>query len=181
MKYMIYETIGSDDVRNDPSKIKIIDYFWLYTISEVSDDFPHEWLKGEEITRQVAHSYYFPGAVENEISIMRSTTNPEDMMEPTSLGDNDYEKVNYALTVDDRLNAVNLMKATMRLHATHYCKNEAERNRLIAALNTLSQLPETQMFMATYFDWDCAYTYNKTKTKEFDFSVTEPWAATPIE
>ena len=69
----------------------------------------------------------------------------------------------------------------MRLHATHYCKNEAERNRLIAALNTLSQLSETQMFMATYFDWDCAYTYNKTKTKEFDFSVTEPWAATPIE
>jgi len=35
----------------------------------------------------------------------------------------------------------------------------------------LQTLKDTQMYMATYFEWECAYTANKDKTPQFTTST----------
>lgn len=165
---MIFETIASNDPRLDSEKIKFIDKFWLYSIAEIKEGYNTEWLKGTEITRDQAYAHHWTNALNNEVAIMQRVSDPADIVQPTSFGDPDYEKVNYSLSADDKTNAVTLMKAAMRLHANKYCENKTQRDRILASLNTVSGLEETQTFMATYFEWDCAYTNGKTKNPEFE-------------
>lgn len=169
--YIIYETLSSIDPRRD-ERIKTVSDEWHYTIGfiEPSDEgnIDLESINASVITEGMANSHHFTNAVDGEVPIMRNVSNPKDIIQPTSYGDNDYEKINYKLTPTDELNAVGLLKAIMLKHAETYFDNDTGLVQIKTQVPQLTKLKETQMFMATYFEWDCAYTANKEKTPEFN-------------
>jgi hypothetical protein len=168
--YIIYESLPGDDPRLDPR----MEYFaseWHYTIAYINDihrgDIKLDWLPHEELTDDQALAWKFTNAVDGEISVMQSVSNPKDLILPTSFGDNDYEKVQYKLTSVDEANAVGLLKKVMLLHAEKYFNEETGLIQIKSEVPGLRNLKETQMYMATYFEWECAYTAAKDKAPRF--------------
>ena len=174
--YILFETVASDDPRLDP-KIQIKAYAWHYSIAFINDSDASklylDWLGYDEITQDESYCNKFLNTLDGEISVMVNKSNPADLVEPTSYGDNDYEKQIYVLTQTDRNNTVSLMKKIMKLHAQKHCSDEQTKSRLLTGINQLSSLEETQMFFATYFEWECAYTATKDKMQEF--ATTWTW------
>ena len=168
--YIIFESIASDDPRVD-ARIKTISTTWHHTIGYIAPEDESnvriDWLKATPITRDVAHAHHFTNALEGEISIMRNIADASDIIQPTSFGDNNYEKINYKLTSVDELNTVALLKALMLNYAEAHLTEETGLLQIRANVPTLTTLKDTQMFMATYFEWECAYTANKEKRPLF--------------
>ena len=168
--YIIFEAIASNDPRVD-ARIETIATTWHHTIAYIAPehdgDVRIDWLKATQITRDVAYAHHFTNALEGEISIMRNIADAADIIQPTSFGDNNYEKINYKLTSVDELNAVALLKTLMLNYAEMHLTEDTGLIQLRVNVPTLSTLKDTQMFMATYFEWDCAYTANKEKRKLF--------------
>tara|TARA_R110000868_G_scaffold66436_7_gene197833 strand:- start:1438 stop:1992 length:555 start_codon:yes stop_codon:yes gene_type:complete len=168
--YIIFEAIASNDARID-ARINTIASVWHHTIGYIAPE--HEgavridWLKATEISRAVAYAHHFTNALNGEVPIMRNIADPADIIQPTSFGDNDYEKIDYKLTSVDELNAVSLLKAVMLNYAEIHLTEDTGLTHIRTNVPTLSTLKDTQMFMATYFEWDCAYTANKEKRKLF--------------
>lgn len=168
--YIIYETIGNNDPRFDP-KLEYVSTAWHYTISKVPADHVSkvnlELLKATEITEGMAHAHHFTNAVDGEISVMKNVLNPADIIQPTSEGDADYAKVDYKLSSTDEVNAIGLLKAMMLNFAENHFTEELGLVQIRTKVPSLTTLKNTQMFFATYFEWDCAYTAGKEKTPEF--------------
>jgi hypothetical protein len=168
--YIIYETVASTDPRTD-SRIQIISSEWHFTIGYIAPE--HEgavntqWLNATTITEGMAHAHNFTNAIDGEVPIMRNVSNPRDIVQPTSFGDSNYEKINYALTSTDELNTVGLLKAIMLNFAEHHFTEETGLVQIKSQVPGLQTLKDTQMYFATYFEWECAYTANKDKTPQF--------------
>ena len=172
--YIIYESIASNDPRRD-SRIQMIASEWHYTIGYIApaDEgaVNTEWLKATTITEGMANAHNFTNALDGEVPIMRNVSNPRDIVQPTSFGDSNYEKINYTLTSTDELNTVGLLKAIMLNFAEHHFTEETGLVQIKAQVPGLQTLKDTQMYMATYFEWECAYTANKDKTPQFTTST----------
>jgi len=168
--YIIYESVPADDPRLDP-RIEYVGSEWHYTIAHINDlhrgDIILNWLNYAELTEDQAHSHQFTNAVNGEISVMQNKNNPKDLVQPTSFGDNDYEKVQYKLSSVDESNTVALLKKIMLLHAEKHFTEETGLTQIRAEVPSLRSLKETQMYMATYFEWECAYTHGKEKQPRF--------------
>lgn len=168
--YIIYESIPGSDPRLDP-RMEYLASEWHYTISYINDihkgDIILNWLNYEELTEDQAHAHKFTNAVDGEISVMQNTSNPKDLVQPTSFGDNDYEKVQYRLTSVDESNTVALLKKIMLMHAEAHFDEDTGLVQIRAEVPSLRTLKETQMYFATYFEWECAYTHAKEKTPRF--------------
>jgi len=168
--YILYETLPSNDPRLT-TNIQHRANAWHYSIAYVNNDslveHPISWLDYTELTSDEAECHRFMNVLDGEIPVMINKTNPADLVSPTSYGDNDYEKQMYQLTKSDLNNTVALMKKIMKLHAKNHSTDETVRNRLYQGIDALSEITETQMFMATYFEWECAYTALQDKIQEF--------------
>jgi len=168
--YIIYESMAGNDPRKTPL-IEDIASEWHYTIAHIKPEnlskVNLEWYKATEITEGMAYAYHFTNAVNEEVSLMKSTSNPKDMVQPTSFGEEGYTKVDYKLTSTDELNAVGLLKAIMLNWAENHLSEETGLVQIKTKVPTLKRLKETQMFMATYFETEFAYTAGKEKTPEF--------------
>lgn len=168
--YIIFEAIASNDPRAD-ERIKTISTSWHHIIGYIAPEDEGsvniDWLKATQVTRDVAYAHIFTNALDGEVPIMRNVKDTADIISPTSFGDNDYEKINYKLTSADELNTVALLKALMLNYAEAHLTEETGLTYIRANVPSLTKLTDTQMFMATYFEWDCAYTANKEKRKLF--------------
>ena len=168
--YIIYETLASNDPRVD-KRIEIIGTEWHYTIGYIPPEHEGqvrvEWLNATVINEGMAHAHHFTNALDGEVPIMRNVSNPKDIVQPTSFGDSNYEKIQYRLTSTDELNAVGLLKAMMLNFAEHHLDENTGLVQIKAQVPGLQTLKDTQMYMATYFEWECAYTANKEKTPQF--------------
>lgn len=169
--YIIYETLAGNDPRKD-DRIEIISHEWHYTIGYIPPEHQGqvrvEWLNATTINEGMAHAHHFTNAVDGEVPIMRNVSNPKDIVQPTSFGDDNYEKINYRLTSTDELNAVGLLKAIMLNYAENHLDESTGLVQIKAQVPGLQTLKDTQMYMATYFEWDCSYTANKDKTPQFE-------------
>ena len=172
--YIIFETVGSADPRMD-ARLQVITHDWHFTIAYIAPEDEGavniEWLNATVINEGIASAHNFTNALDNEVGIMRNVSNPKDIVQPTSFGDNDYEKINYVLTSVDELNTVGLMKAQMLNFAENHFTEETGLAQIKTQVPGLHTLKETQMYMATYFEWDCAYTANKVKNPLFGTRV----------
>lgn len=171
--YILFETVASNDPRLTPN-IQHKANAWLYSIAFVNPDSiqnnPISWLNPVELTEEESHCHRFLNVIDGEIPVMVNKKNPADLVTPTSYGDNDYEKQIYKLTASDLRNTVSLMKKIMKLHTEHHQTDATAKSRLLAGISTLTEIKETQMFMATYFEWECAYTATQDKVLEFPVS-----------
>ena len=172
----MYETIASNDPRND-SRINRLNQFWHLTISYIAPEDEAsvviDWLKGETITEAVAKAAIFCSAYQGELSVLADENGNiiNNQITPTSYGDSFYKKAAYFLTDDDKRNAIECMKAAMRIFTNNHCIDEAVKQQLLNKINAIDSngldLDDTQMFMATYFEFDTAYTNGKIKSPEF--------------
>ena len=172
----MYETIAGNDPRND-NRIKHLNQFWHLTISYIAPedeaDVVTHWLKGEVISEEVAKAAVFCGAYEGELSVLADENGNvlNNQITPTSYGDSFYKKAAYFLTDTDKKNAIECMKAAMRIFTNNHCFDEAVKQQLLDKINAIDSdgfdLDDAQMFMATYFEFDTAYTNGKTKSPEF--------------
>lgn len=168
--YIIYETIASNDPRYTPL-IEYIATEWHYTIGYIAPENLSNvnlpFYKATEINESVAHAHQFTNAVNGEISLMRSTNNPKEMVQPTSEGDADYVKVAYKMTAEDEMNAVSLLKSMMLNWAENHYTEETGLIQIRTEVPGLRRLKETQMYMATYFEIEFASTQGKEKNPLF--------------
>ncbi len=166
MTYIMFETVPSNDPRLVP-EIKVIGSDWHFSFAQVLGTPVIDWLKPTTITEDMYHARHFTNALNGEVGIMRSTSNPADIIQPTSFGDNDYEKVSYRLTSIDEANTVALLKAQMLNYAENHFTNESGLIQIRAQVPGLRNLEETQTYMATYFEWDCAFTSGQDLEPQF--------------
>lgn len=166
MTYIMFETVPSNDPRLVP-EIEIIGSDWHFSFARITGTPIIEWLKPTTITEAMFHARHFTNALNGEVGIMRKVDNPADIIQPTSEGDNDYEKVAYRLNSVDESNAVALLKAQMLNWAENHFTDETGLIQIKSQVPGLRTLEETQMYMATYFEWECAYTANQEKTPQF--------------
>lgn len=169
--FILFETVPSNDPRLDP-RIVIKNAAWHYSIAQIEESVKDEvilsWLDYAELSPEESECYRFFNVLDGEVPVMVNKSNPKDLIEPTSYGDNDYEKVLYKLTQTDKDNTVSLMKKVMTLHARNHSSDETTKNRLLQGISALRTVEETQMFFATYFEWECAYTATKDKVQDFE-------------
>jgi len=171
--YILFETVPGNDPRLE-DRIQIKDNVWHYTIAKINDNIVNEvrydWLNSVELTDGEFTGRKFFNALDGQIPVMVNVSNPSDISEPTSYGDNNYEKQIYTLTQADRANTVSLMKKLMTLHTNTHQTDDQVKDKLLRLIPNVSTLEEAQMFMATYFEWECAYTADKDKVAEFSTS-----------
>lgn len=167
MTYIMFETVPGNDPRLVP-EIEIIGSDWHFSFARVTGTPQIDWLNPTTITEDMFHARMFTNALNGEVGIMRSTSNPADIIQPTSFGDNDYEKVAYRLTSIDEANTVALLKAQMLNWAENNFDNDSGLVQIKAQVPGLARLEETQTYMSTYFEWDCAFTAGTEKTPQFE-------------
>lgn len=164
--YITYETISGNDPRLD-SRMEYIGSFWHYTISYISPE--HEtdvyvkWLNGVEISENVAKSYKFMNALNGELSLRVSASSVNDIVHAS--GDTP-EKILYHMNEQELSDTVELYKAIMLNYMDNHCQGGEVKEALRAKINETKTLPDIQMLMATYYDFDVAYTQGKKKKKE---------------
>lgn len=170
--YIMYESIAGNDPRLN-SKIKEIGKFWHVTISYIAPEDEADvitgWLNGEVVEEAVAKADKFTNAYERELSVMTLASAPEDLIVATSGGNAFYKKEAYFLTDDDAKNAIACMKVGMRVFTKNHCKDEDIKTQLLAKIEQVGEydLEAAQLFMATYFDFETAYTQGKYRVPEF--------------
>ena len=171
--YIMFETIASNDPRLDP-KLSFVGKFWHYTIGYVAPEDESgvitSWLRGTEISEDVAKADKFCSAYEGELSVMANEDGSiASMTTPTSYGNPFYKKAAYFLTSDDTANAIRCMQEAMRLFTRDHTSDEPLQTQLYALIDALdlTNLDAAQMFMATYFDFDTAYTQGRPRYPEF--------------
>lgn len=171
--YIIFEAVSSDDPRLDP-RITVVGKFWHHTIAfvlpEDEGSVITSWLNGETISAEVAKSAKFTAAYEGELSVLTaSVASIDDLVIPTSGGNAFYKKETYFLTETDVTNAIECMKAGMRLFTRDHLTDEAIQAKLYAKIEALAvnDLNAAQVFMAEYFDVDTAYTNGRPRNPEF--------------
>lgn len=168
----MFDTVSSNDPRLDP-RIIFTGKFWHLTIAYIAPEYESEviysWLNATVIPEAVAKADKFCSAYQNEISVLTLTPGSyEDIVIPTSGGNSQYVKETYFLTETDKRNAIICMQEAMKIWAnSHYSHNVAQLLEQIDLLDPVD-LNGAQMFMATYFDFDTAYTNGKTKYRDFD-------------
>lgn len=175
--YIIFETLASTDPRLD-AKMQTFSKFWHHTIAYISPEDEGSvilsWLKHEVISEDVAKSAIFATAYNGEIAVLANEdgTIANNMLTPTSGGDGFYKKAPYFLTETDKRNAILCMQSTMRLFTEQHSQDTEKNANLINLINQLDpvDLDDAQMFMASYFDFDTAYTNGKTKSPEFEMN-----------
>lgn len=173
--YIIFETISGNDPRLD-GRIKFTGTFWHYTIAYIDPndekDVIISWLNGTEVSESVAKADKFASSYNGELTIIKGTSpsSYEDFVSPTSNGDNNYKKDLYVLTEQDEENATTLLKEILTNYSTNHLTEKEQLELMLSEISKLKTLNETQMFMATYFEFDIAYTNGKDKVKEFDFT-----------
>lgn len=170
----MFETVASNDPRLDP-KITFTGKFWHYTIAYIPPEDEQtvitSWLKGEVISEDVAKAAMFCSAYQGEISVLANEdgTIADNTITPTSYGNAHYKKAAYFLTDDDKTNAISCMKVAMKLFTRDHSADQGKNQALVELIDALdpNDLDEAQMFMATYFDYDTAYTNGRLKVPEF--------------
>ena len=167
MTYIMFETVAGNDPRLVP-EIEMIGNDWHFTFAKVNGTPVIDWLNATTITKEMFDARNFTNALDGEVGIMRSVTDPADIIQPTSFGDNDYEKVAYRLNSIDESNTVALLKAQMLNWAENNFDDDSGRIQIRAQVPGLRTLKETQMYMATYFEWECAYTHQLDKEPQFE-------------
>ena len=175
--YIIFETLSSNDPRLDP-RMQNFSKFWHHSIAYINpadeSNVIVSWLKHEVISEDVAKAAIFTTAYQGEIAVLANEdgTVANNMLTPTSGGDGFYKKAPYFLTEDDKRNAIKCMQASMRLFTEQHSTDTEKNASLLALINQLDpvDLDDAQMFMATYFDFDTAYTNGKSKSPEFQMN-----------
>lgn len=173
--FIMFETVASNDPRIT-SELKYFASPWHYTICRIDDADADKvytgWLKPEIISEAVAKSHKFIGAANGEISLRVAVDlNNDGYIDEIEQASSQAEKISYFLTSEDDANCSELLKAMMRNYVKNHSNSEELTTQLTAKINNCQNLQETQMLMATYFDFDVASTAGKEKIKEFDV----PW------
>lgn len=170
--YITYETVASNDPRIT-TEIKYVGSFWHYTIAfidpAVEDEVYTKWLKPVVVSEAVAKSFKFVGALEGEISLrVPVDLNGDGYIDEIEMASEQTEKIAYFLTDDDKANTIALIRAVGKNYLENHSKNQDTIAALSAQLDACTTLEDIQMLMATYFDFDVAYTAGKTKTRTLD-------------
>jgi len=174
--YIVYESIAHTDPRFDP-KIQEIGKFWHYTVAYIAPEDQSSvvtsWLRGVEISESVAKANKFAYANNGELTVVnRKATNYEDIISPTSYGNNDYKKDIYFLTPQNKTDSVSFIKIVAKMYANAHADAETAA-KLVEKIEALdaNDLDAAQYFMYCYFPWSIAATEGRPKPK--DFAV--PW------
>jgi hypothetical protein len=174
--YIVYEAIGHSDPRFDP-KINEIGKFWHYTVAYIApEDEPSvitSWLKGEEVSESVAKANKFASASNGELTVVNKlATNYEDIISPTSYGNNNYKKDIYFLTPQNKTDSVAFLKIVMKQYTISKAPAEVAA-KLIEKIEALdaNDLDAAQYFMYCYFPWSIYATEGRPRPREFEV----PW------
>jgi hypothetical protein len=174
--YIVYEAISNSDPRFDP-KIQEIGKFWHYTVAYIApadeSSVVTSWLKGEQVSEAVAKANKFAAANNGELTVVNKlATNYEDIVSPTSYGNNNYKKEIYFLTPQNKTDSVTFIKIVMKQYANSKASTElaAKLIEKIEALNA-NDLDAAQYFMYCYFPWSIYATEGRARPREFEV----PW------
>lgn len=170
--YITYETVAGNDPRIVPELLYVAS-FWHYTIAYIAPENEAEvytkWLKPVEIPEAVAKSHKFAGALNGEISLRVAVDlNGDGYIDDIEMASEQTEKIAYFLTDEDNANVVAFLKAVGKNYVQNHSKIPATIEGVSALLDACTTLEETQMVMATYFDFDVAYTHGKEKVQAFE-------------
>jgi hypothetical protein len=174
--YIVFETIASNDPRLDP-KMNIFGKYWHYSIAYIAPE--HEadvylkWLSYEVISEKVAKSDKLAYSIDGEIALLvRNFGTYDEIIAPTSRGDNNYQKQLYYLTDDDDKNCTELLKAIAKLHILNRLSTDNDvgvKEKLLEKSMKLKTLNEAQEFFYNYFNVSLtAYTAGMEKSAEFE-------------
>jgi hypothetical protein len=174
--YIVYEAIAHTDPRFDP-KIQEIGKFWHYTVAYIAPENQSSvitsWLKGEEVSEAVAKANKFAAANNGELTVVnKSATNYEDIVSPTSYGNNDYRKQIYFLTPQNKTDSVTFIKIVMKQYANSKAPEDVAA-KLVEKIEALdaNDLDAAQYFMYCYFPWSIYATEGRPRPREFEV----PW------
>jgi hypothetical protein len=174
--YIVYESIAHSDPRFDP-KIQEIGKFWHHAVAYIAPEDESSvitaWLHGEQVSEAVAKANKFAYASNGELTVVnRKATNYEDIITPTSYGNNSYKKDIYFLTPQNKIDSVAFLKIVMKQYANSKAPAElaAQLVEKIEALDA-NDLDAAQYFMYCYFPWSIAATEGRPRTREFEV----PW------
>ena len=178
--YIVFEAIASDDPRLD-ARMKVFGKFWHYQIAYIApeheEDVYLKWLPHKVIDEKVAKSDKFCQAVDGEVSLLvKNFGTYEEIISPTSYGNNGYHKQNYFLTETDDRNCTALLQAIATLHVEKHLlpsNPEEYRNKLMLKIRNLKTLNECHEFYYNYFDTQLsAYVVGMEKNAEFKADFT---------
>lgn len=174
--YIIYESISNTDPRFD-TKIQEMGKFWHYTVAYIAPEDEStvitSWLKAEEVSEAVAKANKFAYANNGELTVVnRKATSYEDIVSPTSGGNNNYKKDILFLNPQQKTDSVSFIKICMKMYANSKAPEETA-TKLIEKIEALdpNDLDAAQYFMYTYFPWSIAATEGRPRNKEFEV----PW------
>jgi hypothetical protein len=173
--YIVFETLASNDPRLDP-KMNIFGKYWHYSIAFIAPE--HEesvylkWMPHEVISEKVAKSDKLASSIDGEIALLvKNFGTYEEIIAPTSGGDNNYRKQLYYLTPEDDKNCTDLLKAIAKIHILTKLSADNEPNvkeRLLTMVSQLTNLNDAQVFFHNYFGVQLtAYTHKLENTAEF--------------
>lgn len=174
--YIVYEAISNTDPRFDP-KIQEIGKFWHYTVAYISPENESSvvtsWLRSDEVSEPVAKANKFACASNGELTVVdKSATNYEDIVSPTSYGNNAYKKQIYFLTPQNKTDSVTFIKIVMKQYANTKAPEDVAA-KLIEKIEALdpNDLDAAQYFMYCYFPWSIYATEGRPRPREFEV----PW------
>lgn len=173
--YIVFETLASNDPRLDP-RMNIFGKYWHYSIAYIAPE--HEadvyikWMPHEVVTEKVAKSDKLAAAIDGEIALLvKNFGTYEEIVAPTSKGNNGYQKQLYYLTDEDDKNCTELLKAIAKLHILNKLAEDNEpgiKEKLLEKASKLRTLNEAQEFFYNYLEVCLtAYTAGMEKTAEF--------------
>ena len=155
MIYIIHENVPGNDPRLDPNMQRMGD-FWHYIVQKfpAGKDIVWSWLKGEQVSENVAKAYKFTSSYENEISVRKSTNVYEEIADGSGdTEDLDQTKIYYRLTTADQQNCVEFFKTVMRIHIkNHTEENSKNAQALLKMIDQLTTVTACQDLMYDYFD-----------------------------
>lgn len=174
--YIVYEAISNTDPRFDP-KIQEIGKFWHYTVAYISPENESSvvtsWLRSDEVSESVAKANKFACASNGELTVVdKSATNYEDIVSPTSYGNNAYKKQIYFLTPQNKTDSVTFIKIVMKQYANSKAPEDVAA-KLVEKIEALdaNDLDAAQYFMYCYFPWSIFATEGRPRPREFEV----PW------
>ncbi len=174
--YIVYEAISNTDPRFDP-KIQEIGKFWHYTVAYIApadeSSVITSWLKGEQVSEAVAKANKFAAANNGELTVVNNqATNYEDIVSPTSYGNNNYKKQIYFLTPQNKTDSVTFIKIVMKQYANTKAPEDVAA-KLVEKIEALdaNNLDAAQYFMYCYFPWSIYATEGRPRPREFEV----PW------